>query len=159
MNISSFFDYPSLDSQIDPEELIFLPQWSHQNWTRLLAHTQTYLFSPGDTAIALGNDDRAVYMVAAGQFEVVAPQSRRGRAPRQIATLPVGSIAGEQTFLDSKPHTAQVRAVTDGELVRLSYDAFEIFAAREPELARDLLLDLGRILSLRLRHALAEQDQ
>jgi hypothetical protein len=30
-----------------------------------------------------------------------------------------------------------------------------VLAAREPELARALLLDLGRILSLRLRHTSA----
>lgn len=44
-----------------------------------------------------------------------------------------------------------IRAVTDGEMLRLGFDSFEALAAREPILARDLLLDLGRILAVRLR--------
>jgi CRP-like cAMP-binding protein len=44
-----------------------------------------------------------------------------------------------------------VRALTDGELRSLTPEAFEVLAAREPDLARRVLLDLGRILSLRLR--------
>jgi CRP-like cAMP-binding protein len=44
-----------------------------------------------------------------------------------------------------------VEAVSDGEVMRLSYDAFESLSARNPALARHILLDLGRILAARLR--------
>ena len=44
-----------------------------------------------------------------------------------------------------------VRALSDGELRSLTPEAFEVLAAREPDLARTMLLALGRILSLRLR--------
>ena len=46
-----------------------------------------------------------------------------------------------------------LRALTSGELLRLGWDAFEALAAREPWLARELLIDLGRLLSARLRTA------
>jgi len=36
----------------------------------------------------------------------------------------------------------------------LSLDSFEILAAHHPDLARSMLMDLGRILSLRLRQAM-----
>ena len=36
-------------------------------------------------------------------------------------------------------------------LLRLSFDAFEVLAAKEPALARHMLLDLGRILADRIR--------
>jgi hypothetical protein len=35
----------------------------------------------------------------------------------------------------------------------LSYDAFATLAARHPELGRSILLELGRIVSARLRRA------
>jgi hypothetical protein len=35
----------------------------------------------------------------------------------------------------------------------LSSDAFEVLAARHPDLGRQILLELGRVLALRLRHA------
>ena len=38
-------------------------------------------------------------------------------------------------------------------MLRLSYDGFEALAARNPALGRDILLDLGRILSARLQAA------
>ena len=42
-------------------------------------------------------------------------------------------------------------ALTEGELYGITPDAFEIRAVRHPDIARLALLDLGRILSLRLR--------
>jgi CRP-like cAMP-binding protein len=62
-----------------------------------------------------------------------------------------GSVIGEQAFVDGQPRSATVRSTTDSELLRLSRDAFETFAARDPALAMDLIFDLARILSLRLR--------
>ena len=38
-------------------------------------------------------------------------------------------------------------------MLRLSFEGFEALAARNPSLGRDILLDLGRILSARLRAA------
>ena len=58
---------------------------------------------------------------------------------------------GELAFLDGLPRSATVRAVEDGEALRLSFEAFETLAARHAELGRAILLDLGRIAALRLR--------
>ena len=41
--------------------------------------------------------------------------------------------------------------MTDGEMLRLSFDSFQTLAVREPDLAQAMLLDLGRILAIRLR--------
>jgi CRP/FNR family cyclic AMP-dependent transcriptional regulator len=60
-------------------------------------------------------------------------------------------VVGEQSFLDHQPRSTSIRALTEGEVFRLSREKFLVFSAREPALARDLLLDLGRIVSLRLR--------
>ena len=60
-------------------------------------------------------------------------------------------VIGELCFVDGGPRSSTLRGVTDGELRRLSYESFEVLAAREPELARAVLFDIGRILSQRLR--------
>ena len=58
---------------------------------------------------------------------------------------------GEGAFLDGAPRAVNVEAMSDGEVMRLSFEGFEALAARNPALARHILLDLGRILSARLR--------
>ena len=54
-------------------------------------------------------------------------------------------------FLDGGRRSLTLVATTDGELRRLSLDSFEALAGRHPELARAMLFDLGKIVSLRLR--------
>ena len=58
---------------------------------------------------------------------------------------------GEGAFLDGTPRAVSVEAMSEGEMLRLSFEGFEALAARNPALGRDILLDLGRILSARLR--------
>ena len=67
----------------------------------------------------------------------------------QVVEAP--ATLGEEAFLDGGPAAAGLRAVTHGEAQRLSFDAFESLSAREPRLARDLLLDLGRLVAAELR--------
>lgn len=148
MQFSSFFEYPEqAASQL--EELVFLPDWSDDDWDKLLAYTETRRFTASEVLISIGEPDRSLFLVAEGSLEVLIPGAR-GRM-RRIATIDAGSVVGEQAFLDANPRSATVVATTDGELLRLSIEAFEVFAAQEPELARAILFDLGRILSVRLR--------
>jgi CRP-like cAMP-binding protein len=99
--------------------------------------------------VRAGDAQPALYIVASGSLEVLGTD-RRGRE-RRVAVIDQGSVFGEQSFFDRLPRSATVRALTDGELRSLTPEAFEVLAAREPDLARMVLLDLGRILSLRLR--------
>jgi CRP/FNR family transcriptional regulator, cyclic AMP receptor protein len=92
--------------------------------------------------VRAGDDDRALYLVLSGRLEALV-----GGSP----SIDPGSVFGELAFLDGLPRSATVRAVEDGEALRLSFDAFEVLAARHPELGRAILLDLGRIAALRLR--------
>jgi CRP/FNR family cyclic AMP-dependent transcriptional regulator len=146
MDTSSFFDYPTLP-QRQPESVSpsLLPDRSEAEWETLLAYMQTRRFRPGDTVVAAGEHDRALYVLTDGTLEVLADPPR----------LPIAgpAIVGEAAFFDGRPRAASLLALTDGEVLRLGYDAFEGLAAREPLLARDFLLDLGRILSTRLRAA------
>jgi CRP-like cAMP-binding protein len=142
MDTTGFFHYPSDGGLELPHRLPgFLAERGEDDWTRLLEHTDTHPFRPGEVVIAAGARDRALYLLVDGWL----------KAPSGVIH-PITTV-GEAAFLDGRPRTVSVRALTDGELLRLSYDAFEALAARDASLGREILLDVGRILSARLRAA------
>jgi CRP-like cAMP-binding protein len=149
MDFQSFFDYPGETAAGEARQLVFLADLSPEGWGKLLARTGAQRFRAGELLVRAGDAQPALYIVASGSLEVVGAD-RRGRE-RRVAVIEQGSVFGEQSFFDRLPRSATVRALTDGELRSLTPEAFEVLAAREPDLARMVLLDLGRILSLRLR--------
>jgi CRP/FNR family transcriptional regulator, cyclic AMP receptor protein len=148
VDFTTFFNYPDSESEAASEDFSFLPTWSPQDWDKLLQHTQTQMWSEGDIVVSAGETERALHLVHYGTLEVLMPVAGRLVA---ITTIAEGSVLGEQTFLDGKPRSATIRATEESQTLYLDLSAFEIFAAKEAELARLFLFDLGRILSLRLR--------
>lgn len=140
MDTTGFFRYPGTDA-LAASPAGFLQRHGEDDWTQLLDHTETRLFSAGDVVLAAGEHDRALYLLLDGRLE----------APSGVID-PV-AVVGEAAFLDGNPRTVTVRAVSGGELARLGYDAFLSLAARRPDLGRAILLELGRILAARLRQA------
>jgi CRP/FNR family transcriptional regulator, cyclic AMP receptor protein len=151
MDTSSFFTYPTLVGDRPAPEAGLLATRTQGDWDVMLAYTDTRRMRPGDWLIREGELDRALYLLSDGRLEAILP----GRAGRVIEAP---AAVGEVAFLDGRPRTAGLRALTHGEAQRLSYEAFEALSAREPRLARDLLLDLGRIVATRLRALEAEFD-
>ena len=145
MNRVSLFDSRDRTSSDFARELVLLPGWNDGHWDKLLAYTDRQLGDAGEVVIRAREADRTLYILTRGQLEVLSPLGH------SIASIAARSVVGEQLFLDGHPRSADVVAVTDVELRRLSLTAFDAFAVEEPELARDFLFDLARILSLRLR--------
>lgn len=144
--MKGFFDYEGTGEGSEP--LDFLTAFGSDDWEALLAHTQTERFDAGHVVLPFGGRDRALYIIGEGMVEVVI-----GQPPRtmRIATCNEGDVFGEQVFLDGEERSAEVRALTAVRVIKLPFEAFEAFAAHYPDLARVFLLDLGRIISLRLR--------
>ncbi len=149
-DFGGFFDYPSSEGHEHHEGLVFLGDCSDEDWQVIRDHSETRRCPAGDTVIAPGEGDRALYIVAEGTLDVLLRRGRRGRSHR-VASLGPGSVFGELSFFDGRPRSALVRAMTDVHLLRLSFGAFEVLSAKDPVLARSILLDLGRILAARLR--------
>lgn len=150
--LRSFFDYPDHSEPPTAPELTFLPQWDDARWKILLQHTQLRRFKTGDTVIRAGDTDRTFYIIAEGSLEVLIPQGSAGKL-RRTQVREVGAVVGEQAFLEGKPRAATLRALSDGTMLSVSIEAFHTLAAHEPELARDILFDLARTLSAKLRQA------
>jgi CRP-like cAMP-binding protein len=141
----SVFVVPGEGEETGPRDhLLLLADCSRDDWAELLANTEPMRVNAGDLVIAAGEVDRSLYFLTEGP----------GRHRRHIR-INAGSVVGEQAFLDSRPRSAEVRAVIDCELLRLSTKGFDRLAASNPRLAQSILFDLGRILSLRLRRAVA----
>jgi len=151
VDLTAFFDYPTASVKEAADEVLFLPDRSERDWEKLLAHTDSRPFRPGDEVIRAGDLDRSLYIVTEGTLEMLLPQ--RDGAGKSFKTIEAPTVIGELCFVDGGARSTTLRALTDGELRRLSYDSFEVLAAREPELARAVLFDIGRILSQRLRTA------
>src|SRR5215213_6120365 len=145
MDTSVFFNYPTLRAAAaepapDPG---FLPHATVEEWDAVLAATETVRFHPGDTVLRAGERDRALYLLLDGRLEA------EGGGAEIAAPATVGMAA----FLDGLPRAVTLRASTHGELARLSWDAYEVLAARDPRLGRTVLCDVGRVLAARLRTA------
>lgn len=148
-DFSSFFEYPGAAERAD--QLVFLAKVSEADWAKLLGHTETRRFSAGEEVMRKGEQDDALLLIAEGRVEIILDPQRRH--PKQFSVIEAPSVVGEVEFFDGGERSASVRALTGGELLRLSAEAFEVLAAREPQLARAMLLDLGRILASRMRRA------
>jgi CRP-like cAMP-binding protein len=146
MDTSSFFDYPTAQVEDVGTSSGFLDQADERDWDALLAAMQTLILRQGDTAYTEGQADRALYLLTDGVVEVGA-----SGAPATEVAAPPAEILNEIAFLDGGGCAATARATTDARVLRLSFDAFEALAAREPQLARLVLLDLAKMLARRLR--------
>jgi CRP-like cAMP-binding protein len=132
-------------------EYLLLPGWRDLDWQKLFAVTTSRSFKASEFVIQRGVKDRALYLVASGLLEVGVTYVD-GVSISPLAKIGAGGVIGEQSFFDAQPRSANVFAVTDGELLCLMPEKFHELSEAEPALARDLVFALARILSLRLRH-------
>ena len=139
---ASFFDYAGTQAQ----DRAFLGDRSRSEWAKVLAYTEARRVSAGELIISAGEADRSLYLLTEGTIGV-----RLAGAEETFASIDAPSVVGEMAFLDGGPRAATLFAIGDGELLRLRMERFEVLAAREPELGRAILLDLGRLVSQRLR--------
>ncbi len=148
----SFFDYPDQAETKPADDLVLLPHWPEDKWALLVKHGEILGFQTGDDVIRHGDTDRSFFIIIEGALEILIPRGHTNQLKR-TQTTEAGAVIGEQAFLDGKPRSATIRALTQGKLLRVSAEAFDVLAAYQPDLARDILFDLARILSVKLRHA------
>jgi CRP-like cAMP-binding protein len=86
---------------------------------------------------------------AYGVLEVLVPRADTGFD--RLTTVNAGGVLGEIAFLDGGPRTAAIRAVTAGEMRRLTVRDFEVLARAIPDLAQRVVFEVARILARRLR--------
>lgn len=91
--------------------------------------------------------------IAEGALEVLIPDQNNDLT--RIGIRETDAVIGEQAFVDSKPRSSTIRALTDGTILRLNPESLEVLRVREPDMAHDIVMDLARLLSVKLRQATA----
>ena len=132
-------------------DVLLLPAWGVSDWDCLLSRTRRQPVRASEVVIQRGAMDRTLSFISSGLFEVGVTHVD-GISIAPLARIGAGSVIGEQSFFDGVPRSANVWAVYDGELLTLDFGDFGRFSREQPELARDLLFALARVLSVRLRN-------
>ena len=143
--MSSFFDYDGTHSDDR-----FLGNWSDLDWKKFMNFVTIRRFSQGETLVEKGELSRELFVLTQGAIVVDIPQKGAGNLDLSV-TIAAGNIVGEQAFIDGLPRSQTLRAKEDGEMMVMSYKSFEYFIAQEPQLGREFIIDVARILSKRLR--------
>jgi CRP-like cAMP-binding protein len=132
----------------DSADLLFMPAATASDWATVFQHAEVRRIDAGLALVQAGEHDRALYLLTEGTIGVRLPRDEGA-----FKTIDAPSVLGELAFFDAQPRSATLDAVTDVEVVRLDADGFARLSAEAPELAHAMLLDLARILALRLRMA------
>jgi predicted GNAT family N-acyltransferase len=114
---------------------------------RCLARSNVIECSVGDRVLKKGGVARNVFVVLAGTLEV-----RDG--DRVVGVLREGDVFGEMAFLLEQPRWADTYAVADGtRVLSLSEHTLRQMIADDPTLAAKLLMNIARMLAVRLARA------
>jgi CRP-like cAMP-binding protein len=148
--IAVFAELPPPEAPVRIDRLL-VPAWKHEEWGRVFRHGVRRALGAHEVLIQSGATDRSLHFVVDGDFEVGITYVD-GMSMSTVAQINAGTVIGEQSFFDGHPRSANVWAVSAGEVLTLPFESFEKLALDEPALARDLTFALARVLSLRLRN-------
>ncbi len=147
----SFFQPPDTGDEPRRDEWVFTAQGTPEDWETLVSYTEHMRFKSGETVIRSGELDRSLYFVTDGRLDIMLPQPNG--AERLVRTISAPAVVGEMGFVENRQRSMTIKGMTDGELLRLDYEAFERLSEEHPRIAQNLLFELARVLSLRLRWA------
>jgi len=100
-----------------------------------------------------GENDSALFLVVTGSLGVFVPDAQGQR--RLITHVPAGETVGEMSLIaGSSGHSAQIVALRDTELLRISPAGFEALIARHPR----VMMNITRFLVRRLQVATRQGD-
>ena len=142
------FQIVAEEAHEESAELLFLPDATASDWATIFSYAQVREVSAGLALVQAGEADRALYLLIDGTLAVRMP-----REETAFKTIDAPSVVGELAFFDGAPRSATLDAMTDVQVVRIDMDCFHQLSDAEPELAEAMLMDLARILALRLRMA------
>ena len=121
-----------------------------EDWKQLFEHTSIRNVKAGNALIQAGESDRTLFFVLHGRLEVTL-RSGDGITLGRLAVVGAGSVLGELAFFDGSPRSARAWAVDDCKVAAMTPGQYSAFEKGSPDLARQLIFALGRILATRLR--------
>lgn len=113
----------------------------------LIQHGTTQRLRTGTVLIEEGRPIAGLYIVLEGLFEVIAGQTSK----RTIGEMGAGEILGEISFLDSRPPTTTVKALTDCVIFAMPREFLSTKLNDDAAFAARFYRALGMFLAHRLR--------
>ena len=114
----------------------------------LLAEANWFALPGGTLLERDGENNAALFLVVTGSLGVFVSDEQGQR--QQVAHIPAGETVGEMSLIaGSSNHSAQLVALRDTELLRISPDGFEALIARHPR----VMMNLMQMLVKRLKDA------
>ena len=105
-----------------------------------------FALTGGETLFAENDPADTLYLLRAGRLGVFRREAN-DQPPQFVGVIRPGEPAGEMAMLAGSPHTADVVALRDSEILALPRDAFFEAARTEP----DLMVELSRLMIQRAR--------
>lgn len=102
-------------------------------------------------AIIFKEGSKGLFMcvVVTGRVDIL--KEDQGHEQKKVATVRPGKSMGEMSLLDELPYSATAVAREDTELLLITKHNFARLAEEHPQLGNDLLRQIARLMSLRLR--------
>ena len=105
---------------------------------------------PGGTLLPRdGENDRALFLVVTGTLGVFVEGAKSERV--MVAQVSAGETVGEMSLISGDASSAQIVALRDTELLRISREGFQTLMARHPHVVLNLMRILVRRLQLSAR--------
>ena len=149
--MAGLFDYDNPSAECFRDETPILCDLADSEWDVLISYMERKVYPARSRIVGAGQRDRALYLIVTGTVSVVVDTPK---GPMQLAAIAEGSVFGEMSFFDGEPRSASVVALDQVEVLCLRVEALEQLSAWHPRIALKLLLELGKVLSKRLRRTL-----
>jgi len=111
----------------------------------------TERFAPGDVVFAEGSSAHCLYVLLAGEVEVLK-RARAGRDHR-VAVLGPSDCFGEMSVVDVQPRSATVRVLAPSRALRVGSEDFDRLYRHDVKSYALMVLNIARDLSRRVRVA------
>jgi SulP family sulfate permease len=113
-----------------------------------------HVFAPGEQVFAADSEGHELMLISRGEIKVSLPTAE-GKT-LHLATFSRGQFFGEMSFLDGRPHSADVHATRETELIAIHRKAFAQIAAGDPVMSVSVMRAIALAIADRLRHANSE---
>ena len=125
----------------------FHPTLAPKQWELFGTYLQPFAVQTGQVLIEQNANDRTVYFVETGKL-TVHYEDEKGRL--RLASVDAGSAVGEGAFFSRSPRCATVQAAAFSKIWSLTPIRFTELTNRQPELALEIAMALGALVSRRL---------
>ncbi|HWP11806.1 MAG TPA: cyclic nucleotide-binding domain-containing protein [Ramlibacter sp.] len=125
----------------------FSPALTPTQWELLGTYMQPFALMRGQVLIEQNAQDRTVYLIESGGLSVHY-EDDKGRV--RLAIVGPGSAVGEGAFFTRLPRNATVQAASPSKIWCLTPIRFTELSNRQPNMALEIAMALGALVSRRL---------